>query len=162
MTQFFNKPEEKEKRRRLRSDMPAAENVVWSRLRRKSVCGYRFRRQYSVGPYVIDFYCPALRLAVEIDGESHLGTTANDYDEQRQAFIESFGIRFVRFTNRDVYDNLAGVLETISRAAEAEIRHIAPKTKSSKSPPYEGGDTGEVRHPRRPTPCSPPLGRGNS
>ena len=130
MTQFFNKSEEKEKRRRLRSDMPAAENVVWSRLRRKLVCGYKFRRQYSVGPYVIDFYCPALRLAVEIDGESHFVTGGNDYDEQRQAFIESFGIRFLRFTNRDVYDNLAGVLETISSVAEAGTRNIGPETES--------------------------------
>lgn len=142
MTQFFNKSQEKEKRRRLRAEMPPAEIALWSRLRRKLVCGYKFRRQYSVGPYVIDFYCPALRLAGEIDGESHFVSVGNDYDDQRQAFIESFGIRFLRFTNRDVYDNLGGVLETISSVAEAGARKIGPETESpfsQKSPPYEGG-----------------------
>ena len=94
------------------------------------VCGYKFRRQYGVGPYVIDFFCPALRLAVEIDGESHFVSGGNDYDEQRQAFIESFGIRFLRFTNRDVFDNLTGVLETISSVVEAGTRQVAPKTES--------------------------------
>ena len=119
MTQFFNKSEETEKRRRLRNDMPAAETVVWSRLRRKQVCGCKFRRQYSVGPYVLDFYCPALKLAVEIDGDSHFVADANDYDEQRQAFIESFGVRFLRFANRQVSEDLEGVLEAISRAVQS-------------------------------------------
>jgi very-short-patch-repair endonuclease len=142
VTQFFNRSAEKEKRRRLRNDMPSAENVVWSRLRRKLVCGNKFRRQYSVGPFVIDFYCPSLKLAVEIDGESHYAIGANDHDEQRQAFIESFGISFLRFTNRDVYDNLTGVMETITRVAEAATRNSGPEI--DKSPPYEGGDIGEV------------------
>ena len=99
MTRFFNKPTEKEKRLSLRNDMPAAETFIWSKLRRKQIHGFKFRRQYGVGPYVIDFYCPALKLAVEIDGDSHFSADAKNYDEQRQAFIESFGIRFLRFTN---------------------------------------------------------------
>lgn len=117
VTQFFNKSEEKEKRRLLRNDMPAAEAVVWSRLRRKQAHGFKFRRQYSVGPYVVDFYYPALKLAVEIDGDSHFVADANKYDEQRQAFIQSFGIRFLRFTNQQVYRELDAVLGKISQTA---------------------------------------------
>ena len=129
MTQFFNKSTEKAKRRRLRSDSPTAETTIWTSLRRKNIVGYRFRRQYSVGPYVIDFYCPALKLAVEIDGDSHFIGDAVEDDKQRQAFIESFGIRFLRFTNRDIYDNLEGVLEAITSVALA--KSDPPQTKQS-------------------------------
>ena len=114
MTQFFNKSEGKEKRRQLRNNAPTAESVVWTRLSKKQVHGFKFRRQYGVGPYVIDSYCPGLTLAVEIDGDSHFVADANGNDERRQAFIESFGIRFLRFTNDQVYRELDNVLETIS------------------------------------------------
>ena len=114
MTQFFNKSEEIEKRRQLRNNRPAAESIVWTKLRKKQVHGFKSRRQYGVGPYVIDFYCPTLNLAVEIDGDSHIVADANGNDERRQAFIESFDIRFLRFTNEQVYRELDNVLETIS------------------------------------------------
>ena len=118
MTQFFNKTSEKEKRRSLRNNMTAAEALVWSRLRNNLVLGYKFRRQYSVGPYVIDFYCPALKLAVEIDGDSHFVTEAIDNDQRRQAFIESFGIQFLRFTNHEVNRGMDAVLEKICQVVQ--------------------------------------------
>ena len=141
MTQFFNKSTEKAKRRQLRGDSPTAELRIWSSLRRKNISGYRFRRQYSVGPYVLDFYCPALKLAVEIDGDSHFIGDAIEDDKRRQSFIESFGIHFLRFTNQGVYDNLNGVLETINNVALSNSKQYPDATKS---PPYEGGDFGEV------------------
>ena len=116
MTRFFNKTSELNKRRSLRKAAPHAEQIVWSRLRKNQVLGFKFRRQYSVGPYVIDFYCPALTLAVEIDGDSHFNQESND--KNRQNYIEAFGIRFLRFTNEEVYNNLEGVLELIRQAAE--------------------------------------------
>ena len=125
MTQFFNRPTEREKRRRLRKDMPTAEDLVWSRLRRKQVCGHKFRRQYSVGPYVIDFYCPGLKLAVEIDGDSHFLADAVTQDKQRQGYIESFGIQFLRFTNEQVYRNLDDVLEKIAAKAQPDSSNTA-------------------------------------
>ena len=120
MTQFFNKRTETEKRRQLRSNAPSAETVLWSKLRRKQVYGHKFRRQYGVGPYVIDFYCPALKLALEIDGDSHLLADADTQDKQRQDYIESFGIQFLRFTNEQVYRNLDEVLETIAAKAQPD------------------------------------------
>ena len=141
MTPFFNKSTEKAKRRQLRTDSPTAETRIWSSLRRKNISGYKFRRQHSVGPYVIDFYCPALKLDVEIDGDSHFSGDAVEDDKRRQAFIESFGIRFLWFTNRDIYDNLEGVLEAITSVAVAKSD---PTTIKAKSPPYEGGDLREV------------------
>ena len=118
MTRHFNKATEKQKRRHLRRNMTQAERMVWAKLRDKQMCDYKFRRQYSVGSYVIDFYCPALKLAVEIDGESHFEEGVEAYDQQRQAFIENFGIRFLRFTNREIYENLEGVLEAIRQVVK--------------------------------------------
>jgi very-short-patch-repair endonuclease len=113
MTQLFNKPEVKDKRRELRKNMPPAEVMLWSKLRGKNVKGYKFRRQYSVGTYIVDFFCAEIKLAIEIDGESHYLTGSEDRDRKRQAFIESAGICFLRFTNFDVYERLDGVLQTI-------------------------------------------------
>ena len=115
MTQLFNRTQGKQKRRELRRNMTNTEIMIWSKLRRKQVCGYKFRRQYGVGSYIIDFYCSKIKLAVEIDGDTHFQEGIEAYDQQRQAFIEGFGIRFLRFTNRDIYENLDGVLETIRR-----------------------------------------------
>jgi very-short-patch-repair endonuclease len=75
--------------------------------------GYKFRRQYSVDQYVIDFYCPELKLAIEVDGDSHFSPLARIYDSQRQHHIESFGIRFLRILNEDVYFNMDAVLDEI-------------------------------------------------
>ena len=106
MTQFFNRTEDKEKRRALRRRASKPEILIWSRLRGKQLIGLKFRRQYSVGPYVLDFYCPTLKLAVEVDGETHFRGAARYHDERRQLFVESFGIRFLRFTNADIAANL--------------------------------------------------------
>ena len=114
MTQIFNQTSEKEKRRKLRKESPQAERLLWYRLRNRQLLGCRFRRQYSVGAYVLDFYCPQLRLAIEIDGDSHFQPGSPEYDEQRQREIEALGVRFLRFRNDQVFENLDGVLECIA------------------------------------------------
>jgi very-short-patch-repair endonuclease len=124
MTEFFNRPSEKAMRRRLRGEMPSAEVILWSRLQRKQLLGMKFRRQYSVGPYSVDFYCPVAKLAVELDGDSHFTPEAKLDDAKRQRYIQSFGIRFIRFTNVDVYENLDGVIEAIA----VEIRATPPES----------------------------------
>jgi len=104
--------------------MPRAEVLLWSKLRgRQADC--KFRRQYGVGPYVIDFYCPALKLAIEIDGDSHSDDGAEERDAQRQAFIESHGIRVIRFTNEDVCKKLEDVLDEIVRVV-SEMKKEPP------------------------------------
>ena len=118
MTRVFNRTEQKEKRQALRRESPLAEKLLWQRLRAGQVCGWRFRHQYSVGPYVLDFYCPRLKLAIEIDGASHEGDEAAIYDANRQAFIESYDIHFLRFTNQQIYRQLDSVVEAIAVTAE--------------------------------------------
>ncbi len=95
--------------------MPRAEALIWTKLKGRQMLGYKFRRQYSVDRYVVDFYCPELKLAVEIDGDSHYQKGSEESDKHRQAFMESFGIQFLRFTNEDVSKNLEGVIETVRR-----------------------------------------------
>ena len=125
MTEFFNRKDETPRRRELRNSMPNAEVVLWSKLKGRQLLGCKFRRQYGVGAFVVDFYSPEIKLGIELDGDSHFAEGKREYDQKRQAFIESFGIRIVRFLNVDVYDNLDGVLgaierEVVERQARAE------------------------------------------
>jgi len=103
----------KKRRQGLRNSAPKAEVILWSHLKGKQVAGYKFRRQYSIGGFVVDFYCPRLRLVIEVDGPTHLGNEQKLFDKERQLCIEQLGIKFLRFTNRDIYKNMRGVIEMI-------------------------------------------------
>jgi very-short-patch-repair endonuclease len=115
MTELYNKPSEKEKRRLLRNNMPLAEMIVWEKLKGRQVEGCKFRKQYSISAFVIDFYAPELRLAIELDGDSHFRDGVQDYDYERQMFLESKGTQFLRFTNQQVYEDLEVVLKMIAQ-----------------------------------------------
>ncbi len=132
MTDIFNKKEFVKKRQYLRKNMTKAEIILWSKLKGKQLNGLKFRRQYGINNYVVDFYCPELRLAIEIDGDVHCYNSRITYDKQRQKDIEALGIKVLRYTNIDVIKNLEGVLNDII-------------TTTPLSPPSQGGDEGEVR-----------------
>ena len=121
MTRVYNRKAQKPLRQRLRNDAPKAERLFWWRLRAKQLDGLKFRGQYGIGDYVIDLYCPAAKLAVEVDGESHFDPVAETKDAGRQAFTESFGIRVLRFINPQVYKNLDLVVEEIWRVAKERV-----------------------------------------
>ena len=104
--------------------MPWAEAILWSKLQKRQVLGFKFRRQYSVGPYVLDFYCPDAKLAVEIDGDSHFQENAAEYDGKRQAAIEQLGIRFLRFSNQEIHKNLFAVLERVTEAVRKTGKQV--------------------------------------
>jgi len=108
----------KEQRRELRSRLTPEESYLWSFLQRKQLRGRKFRRQHSVGPYILDFYCPTERLAVELDGSAHDHEAAQDYDSKRSAFLEGLGIRTLRFENGEVRKNMEGVLRAIEARFE--------------------------------------------
>ena len=118
----------------------------------------KFRRQYSVGSFVIDFYSPEVRLGVELDGDSHFREGANAYDERRTRFITSFGIRIMRFLNADVDENLDGVLETIGQAVLERRALFAASHPPAQTPlaPLVKGGKGEEPRPgarQRPSPA---------
>jgi very-short-patch-repair endonuclease len=83
-------------RRKLRNDPTPQEIIMWSRLRRKQ-CGAKFRRQHSIGKYIIDFYCPKLRLAIEIDGWQHKEEFSGVREIQRTQYFEQNNIKVLRF-----------------------------------------------------------------
>ena len=87
MTKHYNKYSEKEKRKLLRHNAPPSERILWRRLKGKRFAGYKFRRQYSIDQFVLDFYCTSLKLAIELDGSSHFSEHAVVYDESRQKYI---------------------------------------------------------------------------
>lgn len=123
MTRIFNKSSMKERRQVLRRNMPEAEVILWSRIRQKQIEGFRFRRQYSVGSYVLDFYCPELKLAIEVDGESHFHHDIEEYDKEREDEIKGLGIQILRFENNEIYKNLYGVLQMIDEKI-ASIKNV--------------------------------------
>ena len=103
-------------RKELRSNLTPAEAMLWKALQRGQLDGRKFRRQHSFGKYILDFYCPAEKLAVELDGRHHFSEAGFEADSERTAFLESFGIRVLRFENELVFTNLDGVLEEIRHA----------------------------------------------
>jgi len=97
--------------REMRSNMTEPEKRMWyDRLKQLP---QRFRRQRPFGPYIADFYCASLKLVVEIDGDSHATADAIAYDAERTAFLAGLGLRVVRFSNREVMENLDGVFEKL-------------------------------------------------
>jgi very-short-patch-repair endonuclease len=97
--------------RRIRAGMTNAERHLWSRLKNKQLDGVRFRRQAPIASYVVDFYCHAARLVVELDGGQH--TDQADRDLARTQDLERHGFRVIRFWNNEVFDNIESVLERI-------------------------------------------------
>ena len=84
--------------------MTYCEKIMWIHLRRKQL-GYRFLRQYSVDQFVIDFYSPEIKFAIELDGSVHNSSEQKEYDVKRQEYLETFGITFIRVTNEELLAN---------------------------------------------------------
>ena len=113
---IHNDPNQKTLRQTLRNNATAAEAILWRALKGKRVEGLKFRRQFGVGPYVIDFYCPEIRLGIELDGGVHKTSHTHEYDEMRSRFLAENGIRVLRFDNEVVYNNVEGIIEAIRKA----------------------------------------------
>ncbi|MEQ8575087.1 MAG: endonuclease domain-containing protein, partial [Fulvivirga sp.] len=80
--------------------------------------GRKFRRQFSVGNYILDFYCTTEKLCIELDGAGHYNDAQLEYDEERTLFLNNLGIRVIRFENKEVFEALESVLECIKNAFE--------------------------------------------
>lgn len=103
-----------ERRRELRSGLTPAEAFLWRYLKNRQLLGRRFRRQFSVGKYVLDFYCPEENLAVELDGADHFTEEGMQRDAMRDEFLKRHGVFVLRIENKAVFDNTSYVLELIS------------------------------------------------
>lgn len=118
-------PKMKSLARELRNSSTVAEIILWQRLNGQNPFRYDFHRQRPVDRYIIDFFCPELMLAIEIDGITHAGKM--DLDRVRQARLENLGVRFLRFTDRDIRNNLSGVVQVISEWIAGHTPSSTPK-----------------------------------
>ncbi len=107
-------PAIRDRARELRKTPTEAERLLWKYLRRRQLNGHRFRRQHPIGPYVVDFYSFEQHVAVELDGGQHNQRT--DYDAERTVFLESKGVRVLRFWNNEVLGDIGTVQHVIADA----------------------------------------------
>jgi very-short-patch-repair endonuclease len=99
--------------RELRRNMTDAETILWSKVRGKQIKGLQFYRQKNVGAYIVDFYCPAAKVIVEVDGGQHFAETGLREDAERDVYLKDLGFKVLRFSDREVLKDIAGVLERI-------------------------------------------------
>ena len=125
--------------RRLRSSMTDAEAKLWRAVRRNQIHNLSIRRQHPIGPYTLDFYCPSLRLGIELDGGQHAEKRGHHSDQKRTRWLASKDIIVIRFWNNDVLGNLEGVLSEIVRVATERSRQVL--TPSPTLPLSGGGRT---------------------
>ncbi len=110
---FFNTQDTRGKRKYLRKNQTNAEALLWAKLRNKQLKGTKFFRQYGISSYIADFYCPKIKLAIEIDGGQHFSDKGKMYDLTREQIFGSIGIKTVRFSNVEVLNQLDAVLEKL-------------------------------------------------
>jgi len=104
-----------------RNNQTDAEKLLWSHLRRKQIDGLKFRRQYPIANYILDFYCSEKKLAIELDGSQHMQNSG--YDEKRAQILQKHNIEIMRFWDNEVLQNIDGVLQVIY-----ERLTLSPKT----------------------------------
>ncbi len=114
MTIFNNLAHKKADRRTLRNNLTSAEAVLWNSLKCSQLAGHKFRRQHSIGEFILDFYCPQEKLAVELDGVGHFTTSGNLSDVVRTEYLNSVGILVLRFENKVIWSYLDSVLHSIT------------------------------------------------
>ncbi|MBI3828350.1 MAG: DUF559 domain-containing protein [Planctomycetes bacterium] len=117
MSIHFNKPAVKKRRRNLRKTMTQPEIILWSRLKNRQLLGLKFRRQFSVNAYILDFYCPEIKLAVEVDGESHFTSLGQSLDRKRTRELDQLGIAVVRISNNEIIQGVDSVIATLALLA---------------------------------------------
>ncbi|MFD2512231.1 endonuclease domain-containing protein [Pontibacter locisalis] len=114
MMKLHNRQYLKNFRRNLRNNSTGAEGELWKYLKGGQQLGRKFRRQHSIGSYIIDFYCPSEKLAIELDGQVHQYSAAEQADMERDQTLNELGIKILRFENKDVFQQLDAVLQEIS------------------------------------------------
>ncbi|MFD2787131.1 endonuclease domain-containing protein [Hymenobacter rubripertinctus] len=127
---------QKANRRALRSALTPAEALLWKALQRSQLAGRKFRRQHSIGPYIVDFYCAAERLVVELDGARHFTASGESQDAERDAYLTSLDFRVLRFENKLVMNHLESVLAGIEAAFQRVV--LPASTTPSPSSSEEG------------------------
>jgi len=114
MQRVHNLKQIKTTRKNLRRDLTLAERKLWLRIKDKQT-GYKFRRQHSIGPFIVDFYCPELKLIVEVDGDVHAFDKQIRKDKTREQYLKRLNFKIIRYQNNEIIQNIDGVLEDLYR-----------------------------------------------
>jgi very-short-patch-repair endonuclease len=130
--------------RDLRRDSTPGEDVLWRALRGRALAGRKFRRQQPIGAFVLDFFCAAERLAVEVDGSVHDDPEQAELDAERQTIIESLGVRFVRLSDSFVRGNVDAAVAIIAASFNESPGTTTPSPSMGEGRPQAG-----VREPSR-------------
>jgi very-short-patch-repair endonuclease len=117
MSILFNVEGLKSRRQYLRNHQTTAECYLWQYLRRRQILGLKFRRQFSIGKYVVDFYCPEIHFSIELDGNYHDTPSQQEYDAKRSSELAQLGIVELRFRNERVFDDVKSVIIEIEDTA---------------------------------------------
>ena len=104
----------KDRRRELRNNLTPAEATLWNELKSGKLADRKFRRQHSIANYIVDFYCPAENLIVELDGEVHNDAMRSVRDFERDERLKALGNRIIRFENKQMFKDMEGVLRVIA------------------------------------------------
>ena len=134
MTRFDRTPQKTKRAKALREKQTDAEQKLWRALKGKQLDGVKFRRQHPVGDYILDFYCPAAQLCVEVDGGQHNEPANSQRDAIRTSHLEKRGITVMRVWNFEIFENLDGVLEAISEQAHYLVREAETERDQIPSP----------------------------
>ena len=134
-----NLKDQKTLRQSLRNNSTAPKAILLRALKGKQVDGLKFRRQFGLGPYVLDFYCPEIRLCIELDGEVHKSYEQSQYDEIRTRFMASNNIKVIRFENDVVYRNIEAIKETIKEHKRMWERGRPSMDQTTPTPPTQEG-----------------------
>ena len=110
MKSIYNKKILKERRKDLRKNLTLSEKILWNCLRGRQIKRQKFFRQYSIGPYIADFYCPEARLVIELDGETHFSKVQEIYDIERTKYLNGNNIKVLRFWNDEIINNIDKVI----------------------------------------------------
>lgn len=125
--------------RDLRKNLTETENLLWAKLRRKQLCGVQFYRQKPIGGFIVDFYCAAATLVIELDGKHHAEGNQIAHDQERTMQLEALGLHVIRFNNQDVHQNIDVVVRQIQTTLLARIQ----------SPPFAKGGVGGFSSPQQ-------------
>ena len=137
MKYHTNTPELAVRRRALRNGQTEAERKLWAVLKGRKLNGYKIRRQFSVGPYILDFYCFENKICIELDGGQHQEN--EQYDNERTKYLNSFGVTVLRFWNNDVIKNTEGVYRELAKYFNEPAKNSA-RIRTPSYLPLKGGE----------------------
>lgn len=124
MPRLYNLQDYHNLRKELRNNLTKPEVILWYYLKGRGLADYKFRRQHGIGRYVVDFYCPRLKLVIELDGGQHYSVDGLAYDKERDGYIRALGIKIVRIHNHELLHNKNGVLELLEKVVKSRGRFI--------------------------------------